>query len=603
MTDYLFMATIPSIGKFITSSRKTEDIWAGSILVAQLIKTLLKDINGRLSSKIELIFPAQIPSKDSDYADISNKILLIFQDSNQEDLNNLVKQIKNYLDENFKKFVDSAFTECNINDEKYKELAYYQIQNAIEFFWAATELRDGYNKSRQELEDYIGYLKDSRLRKDTRYQGNVLISPQNPKEPFDEFQKKDNYEDYCRGAYTCTVCGENTIIGATKEDYRGDNFWNRLWKNGKFKRGERLCGFCIAKRFLRDYLNKKPFPSTSEIAATYFKKQLMERQDLVTRLFDVFKQVIDKLPEGNPVSALREKLSKITDQKSLLTLDGEWFMVDTWKNPNNYAEYDIDENTGRNIASELEKIYSENSLFPYEMYAILKLDGDNMGAKISKLDKEGHKKLSILQMAFTHQVSEIIKEHYGAPIYIGGDDVMAFLPVEHIFQCAKKIRDKIQEEMREFRNSLPNGEKYDFTLTGSVLIAHHLLPLRFVLTELYELERETKKVDGKDSIGIKSIKHSMSSEKIILKWSKIEKFKNVRDIPKSFVYQLSNISHILPHDNFQMKKAIIKSLLKGKIQRTEIDSVVDSLLEIDEKLSLDQISSFLRLNHSIQRGH
>lgn len=605
MANYLFMATIPSIGKLISSSRKTEDIWAGSMLVAYLMKSILKEIIAKYNSKLELIFPFQMQSIYSDFADISNKILLLLTDFTQEEIKNLANNMKKILNKNLKELIDFVLSECDIRDTEYKNLAWYQIENTIEFFWGATEISDEYKKSRQELEDYIGYLKDSHLRKDRMYQGYVLINSdlEIQKESFDEFQKKDNYESYCRGAYTCTICGDNTIIGATKEEYKGNVLWNKMWESNKFKRGERLCGFCMVKRFLSNYLNKQPFPSTSEIASTYFKKQLIEKQDILKKLFDIFKRVIKTLPEGNPVSALRDDLSKITNHeiKSFLKLDGEWFMVDTWKNSNNYANYGISNEMASSITNELEKIYREHKLFPSEMYAILKLDGDNMGAKISELNKEGHKKLSSLQMAFTQKVKEIIKVHYGEPVYIGGDDILGLFPVEGVIECAKKIRDTIPEKMKEIRDLLPKGKIYDFTLTGSLLIVHHLLPLRFVLDELYELEKEAKNVNSKDSLGIKLIKHSMSSEKIILKWNKIDMFKKTMEIPKSFIYQLSNISHILQNENFRIREAIIRGLLKGKIEKAQIDNLVDILLKIDEDLVLSKICSFLRLTHTIYR--
>lgn len=192
MANYLFMATIPSIGKLISSSRRTEDIWAGSMLVSYLIKSALKEIKDKYNTKLELIFPSKIESIDSDFADISNKILLILNDCNQDDVKNLAEHIKKTVAEHMKKITDFALSECKISDTEYKELACYQIENTIELFWAATEISDEYKKSRQELEDYIGYLKDSHLRKDRMYQGYVLINSdlEIQKESFDEFQKK-----------------------------------------------------------------------------------------------------------------------------------------------------------------------------------------------------------------------------------------------------------------------------------------------------------------------------------------------------------------------------------------------------------------------------
>lgn len=608
MADYLFLATIPSISKFITASRKTEDIWAGSMLIAYLLKKVLKELNNKYRNKIELIFPSEIPTNNSEFADISNKILLRLTSFTPDEIHNLAEEVKKTFNELLYNLIVFAFEKCKtINSssyEKYKEFAYYQTKNTVELFWACLRVDEDYKRTRQKLEGHISYLKDSSIRKDEMYQGYELITPENFTISFYEFQKKEKYEKYCRGAYTCTVCKENSIIGGTIVDYKGNDFWRALWegKRDKFKKGERLCGFCLIKRFLREYFKKQAFPSTSEIASTSFKTWIIGKGDFISTLIEIFGIFIEKLPAGHPVAKFQKELENLPDNrvKKLLLLDGEWLMADTWKNSNNYSEYSIKDHEAKEICQKLDQLYKRVKVSPSEMFAILKLDGDNMGAKIAALDKEGHKKLSELQREFVNKAKEIIIDNYGAAVYIGGDDVLAFLPIKTTIKCAKKIREEYETSMECMKKLIPSvsDNKFKFTLTGAVLIAHHLLPLQYVTSELYNLEREAKLQEGKDSICVGFIKHSLSSARVVLEWDKIDKIKALTNIPKSLVYQLSRMADVVEVNDgidFHGRKALIKTLLKRKVNSDKIEDNLSALIDVDDSLNFRYLGSILKV--------
>lgn len=608
MSDYLFLATIPSVGRLIKASRRTEDIWAGSMFIAFALKSALTQLKNK--DNIEFIFPSHIPEGNADFADISNKVLLKLKGFSNDEVYSLAREMKEGINKALCDLINFAFSKCKIS-QVYKELAYFQAEGTIEFFWTALPVNDDYIKTKREIDRYLGYLKDSLIRMDSSYQGYELVRSENFEIPFEQFQKSTDYERYCRGAYTCTVCKRNSIIGANEKDYRGTNLWKALWLShqDKFKEGERLCGFCLGKRFLSEFINKKGFPSTSEIACTTFKRRIIEDEALLNDLYNILGRY--KLPYCNMVPALKRDLEQISDSRlekiqRLLSLDGEWFMVDTWRNLRISQQFNISPKETKRIAEDLEKLYKNRQIRPSEMYAVLKLDGDNMGAKISVLDKEGHISLSRLQSEFISEVKEIIEREYGIPIYIGGDDVFAFLPLENALSCAREIRDRYIDKMREIAGRLPDSdEKYKFTMTGAILLAHHLLPLHYVLQQVEELEGLSKESKGKDSIGIKYIKHSLASEEVILKWNKIGSFEKIRDIPKSFIYQIDRIFNAFNKDasenNLEKNKALIRSLLKRKIEEKDlIGSIIDRLLEIDTSLDIGFLVSLLKVSNFIK---
>jgi|GEM_PF-1038039 len=610
MADYLFAATIPSVGKIINASRKTEDIWAGSLLISYLIKKSALQVRSEYDAKTEFIFPSDdIDLKRLDFADIPNKLLFKIKESSDEDVRQIAKKVDETIKNNLKELIQFALKELDIEQTNFHDLALYQSENMLELFWAASKIESDYKNTRRNLDGYVGYLKDAKIRNDGTFQSNTIIEYKSPKVSFEEFQKKEDYLEYCGGVYTCTICKENTIIGASIDDYKGKAFWENIWnrENRKIKNGERLCGFCLIKRFLAAKLKIGGFPSTSEIASTLFKKELLTKKEIMHSLIPLYHKVIDKIPKGNMVRKLKSELDNNQAEeriKSLLQMDGEWFIVDIWKNPINYKEHKIADDEAKEIVEKLEEFY-KNSIFPSESYAVLKLDGDNMGAKISRLDMEDHKLLSRCQSTFVGQVEDIIKNYYGASIYIGGDDVLAMLPVKNALDCAREIRDEFQKAMSDIKKLLPDDEIYNFTLSGALLIAHHLLPLQYVLAELNGLEKKAKNMEGKDSIGIKFIKHSLSSDEIILKWNRHYSFKELSKIPKSFIYQLGSLSQVLKEEGGinhpKAREAVIIGLLKRKIG-SEVEKTMDTLREIEDELNFDRIKSILRIAAVIQRG-
>lgn len=127
---------------------------------------------------------------------------------------------------------------------------------------------------------------------------------------------------------------------------------------------------------------------------------------------------------------------------------------------------------------------------PY--YAVIMFDGDNMGKWFSREHEEKEadmayhqalsKKLSDYSM---NVVPEIIERHRGKLIYSGGDDVLAFLPIEEVLSAASNLRQAFADE------SIGLGK--EATLSGAICIAHVKTPLQYILSELRSLEAKAKK--------------------------------------------------------------------------------------------------------------
>jgi len=293
-------------------------------------------------------------------------------------------------------------------------------------------------------------------------------------------------------------------------------------------------------------------------------------------------------------------VSEIADNdkeiRDFFYIDGEWLLEDTWNNSNNIKKLQSkkeikEEEIRTNIIAKLEALYkvlgnvsekdidNKKIMRPSEFYAIIMLDGDDMGKKISSMNnEESHKLFSRLLTSLSFSFYNIVKEHYGALIYSGGDDVLALLPVSRALECAYEIQDTFSVELKEKLKGINNLKGKGFSMSGAVVFAHHRLPLSLVLEEVRNGEKIAKN-EGKDRLFIKYIKPSLSSAQITIEWGDWESFRNLMgvfaDIPNTFAYQmerfLQKLGRVKNGDFEPIYKKIVEYLLDRKLRERKIE--------------------------------
>ncbi len=141
---------------------------------------------------------------------------------------------------------------------------------------------------------------------------------------------------------------------------------------------------------------------------------------------------------------------------------------------------------------ELEQGADEDGRDGTKYFAVLALDGDQMGAHLRSLaGAGGHTKFSGDLSAFAlTQVAQIVAEFDGRHIYAGGDDVLALLPADTALDCARKLRWQFQKAM--------GG-----TLDASVGLAlgHYTTPLQDMVRAAQDAEKRAKRVPEKGGEG------------------------------------------------------------------------------------------------------
>ncbi|WP_029521646.1 type III-B CRISPR-associated protein Cas10/Cmr2 [Persephonella sp. KM09-Lau-8] len=595
-TKYLFQITIPSVQKLITASRKSHDLWAGSFLISYLLKEAVKPLKDK--ENIEFIFPHEdlLEKEEDEIANVPNKILFTIEASKDE-IKELGQNLEKSIKSKLKNLIKAEFIEEKLPEMKCgsKELMEYQLENFVNVIWGAVPLEENnYIASLDKLDKYIAYKKSSTL-PNRRFIESYKLIDLEEENPFVEglsFEQIYKYfideevkePHFVKGAYRCTLCGDRIILEATGNDYKGNCFWEDLWKKEEklFTKGERLCGVCLAKRTFKF----GGFPSVSEIATTTFKIFLKDYPKAVREIINVIKSAENEKKYFSEIPQTVPKLQEESQLKELLKIDGEYLIPQVWETDEERPD----------IARRLTDIYKKLNKFPSDSFAILLMDGDSMGAKLRLLeDIKEQKDLSKKLSEFTTEVKKIVEnENYGKLIYAGGDDVLALLPIEFALKCAYEIQEKFRKKLTEIeekvQNKLPNEKKdkteYKFTMSGGLLFAYHKLPLNYVLNKVREFEQKAKN-SGKNRVYFGYIKHSLAYTETSISWNEYKAFKEIlnksNQIPNTFITQSYELFRELENTNSEMNEKLFKSLLKRKVGEEKSNEIIETFKRLDNQ--------------------
>ncbi len=123
---------------------------------------------------------------------------------------------------------------------------------------------------------------------------------------------------------------------------------------------------------------------------------------------------------------------------------------------------------------------------PSPYFALLAADGDRIGAAISALSSAAeHRGLSRQLARFAQAARTIVTDCHGSLVYAGGDDVLAFLPIDTCLVAARRLHDGFKQ--------LLTGVAPEATLSVGVSVGHSLEPLDDLLAMARTAEREAKR--------------------------------------------------------------------------------------------------------------
>ena len=156
-------------------------------------------------------------------------------------------------------------------------------------------------------------------------------------------------------------------------------------------------------------------------------------------------------------------------------------------------------------------------------YAVLAMDGDNIGAALTRQNEEGAKMVdadfhrlfsSSLAEFAQKKVSAIVNAYGGKLIYAGGDDVLALLPL-HVnkkdetlsganiataVDCAAKLGTAFREAMQGIRKGM--------TVSAGLALVHSSAPLQDAVAAARRAEGRAKSALGRNAFSISLMKRS-----------------------------------------------------------------------------------------------
>lgn len=296
-----------------------------------------------------------------------------------------------------------------------------------------------------------------------------------------------------------------------------------------------------------------------------------------------------------------------------------------------------DEHVGETDRSAVKKLLAQAGDRPETYYALLMLDGDEMGAWLAgdkthayrhyfhsdirrQFERESgalkqlgeaprqvtpayHMSISgaLNQYALRIVPAVVQRAHAGQLIYAGGDDVLAMLPVEEALMAASHLKRayrgeddfSLQERGVDLKGS--NGFVWlnglllpvmgiQATVSAGLVIAHHKAPLGWVLRQVRAAEAAAKDA-GRDRLTITLVKRSGGSTRLILKWSEVEPFERLRrlladdEVSRRAAYNLNMWLKDMPRDTGALETLITYQLTRQGVDRQDATDMAHWLVQ------------------------
>lgn len=185
---------------------------------------------------------------------------------------------------------------------------------------------------------------------------------------------------------------------------------------------------------------------------------------------------------------------------------------------------------------------------PPPFYALLLMDGDNLGKSLSsgvpetgdpearkQAAEERERLIALALEKFTARVSGSNKPvdtvglpdrgtvdlHDGFLVYAGGDDVLALLPVRSALECARKLRQDYLECFGEAHRALgiDPAKSIPCSISAAIQFVHVHCPLTRVLRDAHHLLDDVAKDGcGRDALAVRVVKPGGATLEWAMPW-------------------------------------------------------------------------------------
>lgn len=501
MPSHLFLATIGPVQEFIASARRSRDLWFGSWLLSQLARTAAQTVADMVKGTDgQLIFPITATLADPE-RDVVNRIVAELPPTlNPVDLG---RKIDENITSRLTSLGDQALGPIEDWPEgsaEHRIRATQQIADLIELYWVAVP------RSGNDVNDRAAAEALLAARKATRDFAAVQWGAPVPKSSIDGTRE--------------SVIPEYLFLTRRDTDPADQQRKiDNLYRYFRAKQSERLSGVDLLKR--RGHRDTDPphaeslsgqepvedladFPSTSHFAALPFLSRIASPPSERIEAFAAELRTLGARPER--LAPRYQRLNAFGPYDASLLFESR------------LAE-EVKETKLPTAQAALRRLLHDiaASAAPEPYYALLLADGDNMGKVIdNQRSFADQQQLSHALDGFAGLVRSIVEtDHRGALVYAGGDDVLAFLPLDTVLRCAFALHDQYDAQMHGFvaKNACPS------TLSVGIAICHQIEPLSDALQMVRKAEKAAKAIPDKDALAIILSKRSGADQTICGSWA------------------------------------------------------------------------------------
>jgi CRISPR-associated protein Cmr2 len=471
MPDAVLIYTFSPIQSFIAEARRTADLYTGSRILVELAQAIGRAIQDRHGV---IIYPADLEG------DAPNRLVALVP---WADAQTIAEAASDALWDRWRRIAGSArqfiSSKTPAPDIEWDRIWSRQVEGLWETYWAAAEitLAGGYRVAYESASKALDAAKRTRVF-----------------EAAEEAGHKDS------------LSGRRAALRTA--DLDAPRYWKALGEAEQIQASdlrpdgaERLDALGVAKRFSK-LAQDKTFPSTSSIASADFVWEARERLDphraAVKRLLDSRGYKPHPTHEFWPYDGDLLYMEGLTERRLL----------------ESYRLSNPDKGLLAEAKRTLGQVYRDVGWRPALYYAIIALDGDNMGARISACLEEAdpqraHTAFSRSLGLFASDVPAIIRNHAGEPVYSGGDDVLALVPLGAALATAHELAGKF-------------CTRTDRTASAGIAVVHHTSPLGAALRAARSAERDAKQTHAdKAAVCVRILKRSGETVQVRSRWEAI----------------------------------------------------------------------------------
>lgn len=465
---YLLVISIGPVQDFISAARRTRDLWFGSFALSEISKAVAAAVQAQGA---ELIFPdpqADL-SKNNEQVSVANVILAYLPAG---DPSGVVEAGRIAASNRWQEFTHEAFSK--VGPAIRENIWNYQVDDVFEFYaaWLPFDEKGDYREMRARLMRLLAGRKNCRdFRPTTPYMADLVGLPK------------------------CSLDGRRETVLLPKGQWPPG-----LVRRFRVKEGEQLDVVGVVKRVAG---GARPYPSVSRVAADPWLRKIEGSHEL--------REVRKECDELN--TAYEDVVHRLDanryPQFQAFPYEGSVFF------PSRHKDW-CDEVFLRteDLQSLKEAVAKAFARFgePRPYLAVLCADGDRIGKAISQLtSRQAHQEFSKALRTFAASVSQMVERHHGITIYAGGDDILAFLPLDECLQCARELHDAFGSSLRKVAGEEPP------TLSVGIAIGHFMEDLEDLLGYGREAEKAAKNPD-RDGLAIYVVKRGGTPVMIRDRW-------------------------------------------------------------------------------------